>query len=403
MDPSGSANLSIRQSKPPIKKRPAKLFHKKSRTGCQRCRARRVKCDEAKPICSNCTRLELDCVYDRAKSPSSQASGGSTRPFLADERIVDPPESEARRKLEQRLFYQYMTDTGPSTSMDDIAYEFWVTSLCKRALTSDSILYAMFMVVCLHNEHRSKYTDEEAAETCRTYLNMALREHHKDIENMSLENVDSICLVSSMLRLYGFVKIQQRVLDPYVPPINWLRISGSSTAVFRKAWDLIKNKPDSVAYKMIDAVSDYLDDNKNEELRRNLMHLIRREEAHELEESWDAEIEAAYGGAVSFIGGIWKSMNQREPAATVGRRVVVFPMMIHKRFVDLVEEQRPRALVILANYFALMAMLRSFWWIGDSGPRELQAIIEVVPEEWQGLLRWPKQVLEEQVVFTDDD
>ena len=78
-------------------------------------------------------------------------------------------------------------------------------------------------------------------------------------------------------------------------------------------------------------------------------------------------------------------------------------MMIHKRFVDLVEEQRPRALVILANYFALMAMLRSFWWIGDSGPRELQAIIEVVPEEWQGLLRWPKQVLEEPVVFTDDD
>ncbi|KAL2682860.1 hypothetical protein Neosp_007318 [[Neocosmospora] mangrovei] len=324
-------------------------------------------CDEAKPICSNCTRLELDCVYDRAKSPSSEASGGSTRPFLADDKIVDPPESEARRKLEHRLFYQYMTDTGPSTSMDDIAYGFW-----------------------------------EAAETCRTYLNMALREHHKDIENMSLENVDSICLVSSMLRLYGFVKIQQRVLEPYVPPINWLRISGSSTAVFRKAWDLIKNKPDSVAFKMIGAVSDFLDDNKNAELRRDLMHLMRREEPHELEESWDTEIEAAYGGAVSFIGGIWKSMNRREPAATVGRRVVIFPMMIQKRFVDLVEEQRPRALVILANYFALMAMLRSFWWIGDSGPRELQAIIEVVPEEWQGCLRWPKQVLEEQVVFTDD-
>lgn len=360
-------------------------------------------CDEVKPICSNCTRLELTCVYDRANPPNARPSSGSTRQFLADETIVDPPESEARRKLEHRLFYQYMTDTGPSTSMDDIAYDFWVTSLCERALTSDSILYAMFTVVSLHNEHRSNYTDKEAAETCRTYLNMALREHHREIENMSLENVDSICLVSSMLRLYGFVKLQQRVLVPYVPPINWLRITGSSTAVFRKAWDLVKNKPDSVIFRMVDSVSDYLDDTKNEELRRDLTHLMRREKPHELEESWDSEMEAAYGGAVSFIGGIWKAMNRREPAATVGRRVVVFPMLVHRRFVDLVEEQRPRALVILAYYFALMAMLRSFWWIGDSGSRELQAIVEVVPEEWQGSLSWPKQVLDEQVVFTDDD
>ncbi|KAM0425048.1 hypothetical protein ACHAPT_009607 [Fusarium lateritium] len=287
--------------------------------------------------------------------------------------------------------------------MDDIAYDFWVTSLCKRALTSNSILYAMYMITALHNEQRSGYTDKEAAEICRTYLNMALREHHKDIEKMSLENVDCICLTSSMLRLYGFVKLQERALHPYAPPIDWLRIAGSSTAVYRRAWDLIKEKPDSVAFKMINAVSDYLDDNKNEELRRDLMHLMSREKPHELAESWDSEIEAAYGGAVSFIGGIWKAMRQRDAAATVGRRVVVFPMLVHKRFVDLVEEQRPRALVILANYFALLAMLRSFWWIGDSGPRELQAIVEVVPEEWQGLLRWPKEVLEEQVVFMDDD
>ncbi|KAL4901581.1 hypothetical protein BDW74DRAFT_187226 [Aspergillus multicolor] len=33
------------------------------RTGCLTCRARKVRCDEAKPTCTNCTRLRLQCDY----------------------------------------------------------------------------------------------------------------------------------------------------------------------------------------------------------------------------------------------------------------------------------------------------------------------------------------------------
>ncbi|KAL2851475.1 hypothetical protein BJY01DRAFT_116718 [Aspergillus pseudoustus] len=33
------------------------------RTGCLTCRSRKVRCDEAKPNCANCTRLRLHCVY----------------------------------------------------------------------------------------------------------------------------------------------------------------------------------------------------------------------------------------------------------------------------------------------------------------------------------------------------
>ncbi|KAL3460352.1 hypothetical protein BJX64DRAFT_186895 [Aspergillus heterothallicus] len=33
------------------------------RTGCLTCRSRKVRCDEAKPKCANCTRLRLQCVY----------------------------------------------------------------------------------------------------------------------------------------------------------------------------------------------------------------------------------------------------------------------------------------------------------------------------------------------------
>ncbi|CAG8075753.1 unnamed protein product [Penicillium salamii] len=48
------------------------------RTGCLTCRARKVRCDEAKPHCSNCDRLRLRCVY-KGPSTDAPAEWGSPR------------------------------------------------------------------------------------------------------------------------------------------------------------------------------------------------------------------------------------------------------------------------------------------------------------------------------------
>ncbi|KAI2624217.1 hypothetical protein GGR54DRAFT_655009 [Hypoxylon sp. NC1633] len=43
----------------------------RSKTGCSSCRRRKVRYDEAKPICSACTRLSLTCSYDPGRAPNS--------------------------------------------------------------------------------------------------------------------------------------------------------------------------------------------------------------------------------------------------------------------------------------------------------------------------------------------
>ncbi|KAL4748979.1 hypothetical protein BDW72DRAFT_205203 [Aspergillus terricola var. indicus] len=58
------------------------------RTGCLTCRARKVRCDETKPTCANCTRLRLQCVYKsviipgmripRARSASTRSASSTT-------------------------------------------------------------------------------------------------------------------------------------------------------------------------------------------------------------------------------------------------------------------------------------------------------------------------------------
>ncbi|KAL4874932.1 hypothetical protein BJY04DRAFT_202931 [Aspergillus karnatakaensis] len=44
-------------------------FHRKSRTGCLECRARRIKCDETRPSCGNCDRASMACHFQPRPQP----------------------------------------------------------------------------------------------------------------------------------------------------------------------------------------------------------------------------------------------------------------------------------------------------------------------------------------------
>lgn len=63
---------------------------KRVRTGCLTCRSRKVKCDEARPSCYNCTRVNRACLYQ-----SPRLSHHCHAPTHREERSRDLPDLEA--------------------------------------------------------------------------------------------------------------------------------------------------------------------------------------------------------------------------------------------------------------------------------------------------------------------
>jgi hypothetical protein len=102
----------------------------------------------------------------------------------------------------------------------------------------------------------------------------------------------------------------------------------------------------------------------------------------------------AYETAISYIGAIQLAIQTQEPTDLLSRRIILFPTMVNTGFLTLVEQQRPRALVVLAHYFAYLTDFRGFWWVGDTGPREVRGIESVLPVEWLDLMNWPLQAIE---------
>lgn len=59
----------------------------RGRSGCDRCKLRRKKCDERRPVCSSCQRLKMLCTWERS-APNTQTSQTSWND-LVPEQIQD--------------------------------------------------------------------------------------------------------------------------------------------------------------------------------------------------------------------------------------------------------------------------------------------------------------------------
>ncbi|KAL7925527.1 hypothetical protein ACQKWADRAFT_284288 [Trichoderma austrokoningii] len=399
--------------------RAPKLNHKKSRFGCQRCRLRRVKCNEAKPTCHHCERHRAPCIYDRlpqnTKSRESSPAS-SSRPLTGEARTSesgsdkqsplssvdamedDAPESKQRRLLEARLMHLYLTETGPSLPIDDISRPVFVNTIPKLALDSEAVLYSIYALAAIHSYVCKLDATFDGLDVYRRYLAMALHEHTKDIAELSELNFESVILTTHLLRVCMFANLRFRNRSPYTPPLEWILTTGTQQALFTKAWDIIVLHPESVAARMAMSSPIIYDEGERfgESQRKRLEYILERDADDEASEPWDPEIQDAYETTLSYLGGVLQLLEPHGERFNVNdarRRMMLFPMAVKKKFLDLVQEARPRAIVVMAYFFSIL-VIEPTWWVGEVRTLEVRAIAEGLPAKWLKMVEWPLRVVE---------
>ncbi|KAJ5682811.1 transcriptional regulator family: Fungal Specific TF [Penicillium macrosclerotiorum] len=123
---------------PPPAKRSGRIGSTKSKTGCDTCKVRRVRCGEEKPCCTRCTSTGRRCSYSTASAPKGTGtfnglnfSSGNPSVSLAGT-FSSVLESQAGLR-ERRAFEYYFHQAGPSLS-GDLDVSFWricVLQICR--------------------------------------------------------------------------------------------------------------------------------------------------------------------------------------------------------------------------------------------------------------------------------
>lgn len=384
---------------------------------------RLVQCDEAKPVCTNCGRLQLVCVYDRVApqnrnlipetyaSPASHSETISSRSdsskesdvSLANADSLEPPESRGRRILELKLLHDYLTRTAPTMALNSFSHLAWTEVMPKLALQSDALLYSICAVTALHEARLDGGgADSDAMVTHQRYFGMAIRAHTEEVFRLNKETLEAICLTAPVLHMCAFDMLQHRPLDPYEPPLRWLQVFNTSYEIWRRVRKILQEDKNYFVSEWANTVPHPFNDEAfmTDEYCRALRHLLHRTQDDILNEPWNDAIEKSYQFAVGYMGSILLTL-KADRLEKGGLALYGFPIRVPPEFVEALKNSQPRALVVLAHYFALLTALRRYWYIGDTGAREVRAIAKVLPPRWREHMEWPLEMAETQPFISE--
>lgn len=152
----------------------------------------------------------------------------------------------------------------------------------------------------------------------------------------------------------------------YEPPMQWLRMLKGLRRIFQmagKRW--LQGNPGAVVNVLVKSASSPSDPDAlfAEGSRVEFAHLHRpvtsraqcqREgceegEGADDEKMEDPEARDAYNKTVSYIGTIHLAIKAGEHDMEVCRRLIAFAVLIPDKMIELIEEKRPRALVIFST------------------------------------------------------
>lgn len=332
--------------------------------------------------------------------------------------------------LELKLLYLYMTNTGWTLSVpssgpsSERSREIWVTEMPGFALKHDSLLHTIYCITAMHLS-KMEPLNVEALEACNTYFCLAIQTHRHEVSQLNKDNADAALLTASIIRLCAIVILQDRELTPYTPPTEWLLITKEAGYVFVESYPYVKDDPSSLSREILENNKELTDNGAvfagkkpwdlesafgavfagkkpldlevafSDKNPKSLAYLLERNQDHERDEPWNADTEEMYKKVISFIGTTKSAVDAKKNSGDVLRLLILFPILTPKLFIDLVSEQQPRALVLLAHYFALLVAYREVWWIGEVGRREIKGIQSALPVGWHQYMVWPLQVVQE--------
>ncbi|EMD87871.1 hypothetical protein COCC4DRAFT_143370 [Bipolaris maydis ATCC 48331] len=392
--------------------------HSKSRGGCLTCKRKKIKCDEARPKCRYCQQRKFDCEYVQrfsSKTPESSSSHEASPQPLSNE--VDFYISSS-----QSLIPPSNTSIGTFTSLDHYLLQYYETHVWQRFVMWDDpviktlhkdvvpkmgishtfLLYSLLSIAATQSniQNPSKQVEKQALvyrqktfESYKTALQRITPDNYEAVlatgtfllslvlplasytDEEYLDWLFSLLKLSEGLRVlaslrwdhgieklsvYPLVRRESRILPP-PPIINPATHVPTGTL---GATPISPNPPPTYA-------SSHLAGHNGLFLPPLLTSVF--ENTVSLQDDFGLYV-ATLLPAFQALSPIFLSLYYYHITEDFGIRISVFPSFLTSEFLHLVRQREPRALVLVAWWFALADLVPQGWWVGETVRRVVAAI-----------------------------
>jgi hypothetical protein len=301
--------------------------------------------------------------------------------------------------MELRLWHHFTTSTYKTLLINVPADDIFKIDVPQLAFGGKTYLAdAILAVSALHL--RSQHPDDKAlVQASHAYSASALADYCDSLTGgIQEENAEALFLTASLIAFQAtasriFIKDDgemtpsvSKLSSRYPLPLAWFHAFQGIKTVVATSWQWIRNSATVIA--VINSQPSFQLDMNPLGSSSFFGHLLEGVETELTTDDPEMKLlsHQAYIHAVSVLN--WAHRNPYPPAT------LAFPAAVSKRFVQLVEARRPRALAIVACFFALLKRMDSVWWLGDVSRREVMGLVSLFEpgSGWWRHLEWPIRI-----------
>ncbi|QQK43783.1 Aflatoxin biosynthesis regulatory protein [Penicillium digitatum] len=394
--------------------------HRKSRHGCVECKRRRVKCDESRPSCTNCANRYSECEYGSSSSllwanegpdsgqtgepasglcsPSSSTIGtGAAESLgiltqLGSENAVTSAGS-ALNLNDLELMIQWCSTTFQTLSRNERTDPIWRTIVPEEALSHPFLMHGILALSSLHlartgpePARRASYLNRAVA-----HQNQALALFRELLGDVKESNAKAMLAFAGIVVIYTFA-------FPHTPeaqdPWDCVDDLYQVLVLTRGVQQVIHAPQDFTSFLGDSSFGPIL---QVEEARGTIPEdttamLTQLREANKIcgERDPNHEIQV-YEGSISNLEEMLSWCYSGMRANTIAGR---WAIRLHPRFMELLRERDPLALVMLAHYVVLLQYLKHRWCFDEWCVRVSKAVWAILDDQWRPLIQWAmKEIL----------
>ncbi|KAH9870862.1 hypothetical protein J1614_006434 [Plenodomus biglobosus] len=380
--------------------------HTKSRKGCFQCKQRHTKCNEARPHCANCVRLDINCTFPTspldsfATSPQPAVANGPA-PSVDHSSNSSPGATYSGSDLnlaDLQLLHHWIhicadslhPNKGPNDEVMrkeyiELGFEFpWLL----RGFLALSAIHKASVLLPADRQNLLLQADSHISQSLATY--------RVYLESPNPECAVPMFILSSMLLTYNFGSAQlEQPEDPIGALHHCFMLLQGIKMVVIPHWEQIRHN--SIIARVTNIASpetlDALDtlareDNSQEILRlKGLTELLL---ASSDKEACTLAIEELHETSLRF-----RHISPEDDEYTL---LFLWPARVNSRFFELFAARNPVACIITTHFAALLAQCRPIWWV-VKWPQWLLTAAENMLAATPDLLKWlawPQQIIHAQ-------
>lgn len=310
--------------------------------------------------------------------------------------------------------YTHYTHKTLSVAAPDLT-NLWGTSVPSIAFAGNQHLMDAILAVSALHLRSICPNDKELIYASHAYMTSCINAYSSSLNaGIDANNAANLFLTSTLIAFQStatriFTKDESLFSKPsascasadgspagstYQPPLAWFHSFQGVKTIVAASWPWLKQN--EVILSLIDA-QPVLNLNFSRAGEGFFGHLLSDldDELASLDASSGSDSASLPGSGSNGAGGsdIVTSTRQayQHAVATLnwaharpGNGSLAFPATVSKRFVQLIEERQPRALAILAAFFALLKVLDHVWWLQGMARREVLGIVSLFNSDYFG-------------------